>query len=597
MIDQLEMLSIILFFAFLNIMNQVKCQNINCTHPIYCGGVLLHDVQMFKVFKDDKTFVDMPLKRPPEDILLDYEKIRENITKERLTAFVEENFDDVGSEIVKYSPPDFKESPEFLNTIKDPKLRQFGSDINAIWKILGRKLNHTKPEDHYSTLSVKHPMVVPGSRFSAFYYWDSLFILKGLLISGMEETSKGIILNMLDIVEEYGFVPNGIRVYFLSRSQPPLLIQMFEEYLNYTNDVSILTEENLQILEKEYEWWMTNRVVTLEGTEQLNRYDANWNKPRPESYSADYETTQDPEVWNNLAAGAETGWDFSSRWFKDKNDLSTIQTKNIIPVDLNSFMYANEKILSSLYGSIGHSEKQKIYQAKAILRKELIDKYLWNEAKGMWYDYNFKTQTQNIEYYVSNYVPLYYDLGEDKNVNIDTNVLNYIGGIPISLFFNENSPEQWDFPNAWAPCTYFMIEGLAKLKDYADIAYVQAQRYIDNAYCSFKKTNRMIEKYDVTTLAKLANGGEYEVQFGFGWSNGVALYYLTKYGSFMRANSCFDYTIFIISIVTISVVFFVIFVVFLLVIDVLGTKKARENLRKTKSVPLIDPQMGDSLIE
>lgn len=44
-------------------------------------------------------------------------------------------------------------------------------------------------------------------------------------------------------------------------------------------------------------------------------------------------------LWHNLASAASSGWDFSSRWFKDGRNLTTCQTTLHLPTDLNSFLY------------------------------------------------------------------------------------------------------------------------------------------------------------------------------------------------------------------------------------------------------------------
>jgi len=100
--------------------------------------------------------------------------------------------------------------------------------LNKFWKELVRKV----PDDvfdapqRFSILRKKHPFVVPGGRFRESYYWDSYWIVLGLLACDMTLTAKGLVQNLLDDVSTYGFVPNGGRIYYLNRSQPPLLSDM-----------------------------------------------------------------------------------------------------------------------------------------------------------------------------------------------------------------------------------------------------------------------------------------------------------------------------------------------------------------------------------
>lgn len=70
-------------------------------------------------------------------------------------------------------------------------------------------------------------------------------------------------------------MPNGARIYYLNRSQPPLLAQMVKIYVQHTNDTDIL-ERALPLLVKEHEFWMTNRTVEVyinDETFLLNRYE------------------------------------------------------------------------------------------------------------------------------------------------------------------------------------------------------------------------------------------------------------------------------------------------------------------------------------
>jgi len=69
-------------------------------------------------------------------------------------------------------------------------------------------------------------VVIPGGRFRESYYWDSYWIVLGLLACDMKETARGLVQNLLDDVANFGFVPNGGRIYYLNRSQPPLLSEM-----------------------------------------------------------------------------------------------------------------------------------------------------------------------------------------------------------------------------------------------------------------------------------------------------------------------------------------------------------------------------------
>jgi neutral trehalase len=224
---------------------------------------------------------------------------------------------------------DWKTSIKLFEKIKDPELRAWSFVIHSKWQTLLRKVNYEKLCQGCvsSHLKLKYPFVIPGGRFREFYYWDTYWILHGLLISEMVDTAKGVLLNFLDIVDSLGYVPNGSRIYYLNRSQPPMLTQMISLYINRTGDLSIL-HQALPLLDKEYLFWMHFRAVEIPSLEDgfkhvLNRYYVDTTHPRPESHledtylAKDFDTdTQKLIFYKNVASAAESGWDFSSRWLR-----------------------------------------------------------------------------------------------------------------------------------------------------------------------------------------------------------------------------------------------------------------------------------------
>ncbi|ELW63221.1 Trehalase [Tupaia chinensis] len=350
-----------------------------CESQIYCFGELLHQVQMAKLYPDDKEFVDMPLSTAPDQVLRNFDRLVEahnySIPREQLQAFVHQHFQAKGQELQAWTPGDWKDSPKFLQKISDPKLRAWAGQLNQIWKKLGKKM---KPEvlshpERFSLIYSKQPFIVPGGRFVEFYYWDSYWVMEGLLLSEMAETVKGMLQNFLDLVQTYGHIPNGGRVYYLQRSQPPLLTLMMHLYLTHTGDIAFL-RENIETLALELNFWAQNRSISVDIEGQsyvLNRYYVPYGGPRPESYSKDTELADTlPEaarelLWAELKAGAESGWDFSSRWLvggPNPNALSSIRTSRLVPVDLNAFLCQAEALMSTFYTTLGscHSTPSEI---------------------------------------------------------------------------------------------------------------------------------------------------------------------------------------------------------------------------------------------
>ncbi|XP_017378952.1 trehalase isoform X1 [Cebus imitator] len=531
-----------------------------CESEIYCHGELLHQVQMAKLYQDDKQFVDMPLSVAPEQVLQTFTELsrihNHSIPREQLQAFVQEHFRAKGQELQPWTPADWKDSPQFLQKISDGKLRAWAGQLHQLWKKLGKKM---KPEvlshpERFSLIYSDHPFIVPGGRFVEFYYWDSYWVMEGLLLSEMAETVKGMLQNFLDLVKTYGHIPNGGRVYYLQRSQPPLLTLMMDRYLTHTNDTTFL-QENIETLALELDFWTKNRTVSVSvggKTYLLNRYYVPYGGPRPESYSKDAELANTlPEgdreaLWAELKAGAESGWDFSSRWLiggPNPNSLSSIRTSKLVPVDLNAFLCQAEELMSNFYSRLGNESQAMKYRTLRAQHLAALNAVLWDEEAGAWFDYDLENKKKNGEFYPSNLTPLwagcFSDPGmADKALKYleDSQILTYQYGIPTSL---QKTGQQWDFPNAWAPLQDLVIRGLAKaaLPRAQEVAFQLAQNWIRTNFDVYSRKSAMYEKYDISNGGQPGGGGEYEVQEGFGWTNGVVLMLLDRYGDRLTSGA------------------------------------------------------------
>uniref|UniRef100_A0A8C2MZT4 Trehalase n=1 Tax=Cricetulus griseus TaxID=10029 RepID=A0A8C2MZT4_CRIGR len=383
---------------------------------------------------------------------------------------------------------------------------------------------------------------------------DSYWVMEGLLLSEMASTVKGMLQNFLDLVETYGHIPNGGRVYYLQRSQPPLLTLMMDLYVTHTKDVSFL-QENIGTVASELDFWTVNRTITVNSggrSYNLNRYYVPYGGPRPESYSKDADLANTvPEgdreaLWTELKAGAESGWDFSSRWLvggPNPDSLSSIRTSKMVPVDLNAFLCQAEGLMSNFYSRLGNDTEATKYRNLRSQRLAAMEALLWDEQKGAWFDYDLEKGKKNLEFYPSNLTPLWTGCFSDPSVIDkalkyleDNQILTYQYGIPTSL---RNTGQQWDLPNAWAPLQDLVIRGLAKSDSprTREVAFQLAQNWIRTNFKVYSQTSAMYEKYDISNGGHPGGGGEYEVQEGFGWTNGLALVLLDHYGDQLTSGT------------------------------------------------------------
>jgi len=514
-----------------------------CFSEIYCEAEttdsLLHVVQMAKIYNDSKTFVDKALKSSPEDVLQNFNQLMQvtenNPTKKQIEAFVDDNFNEVpnnfdpqGSEFEEWKPSDWSEDIPLFDEITDPHYKSIAKDVHGRWKDLGRKIK-SDVKDHperYSLHYLPEPFIVPGGRFREMYYWDSYWTIQGLIVSNMPETVKGMLINFVQLIKDLGHIPNGNRIYYNKRSQPPLFISMVDAYFQAFNDKKFI-EDNIEYMEKEFLFWRTNRTKEItvgDKTFKLARYNVEVDDPRPESYREDYGDAQElatveerQEFYQNMKSGAESGWDYSSRWFfkedgSPSSELIDVQTRHIIPVDLNSYLCKNARILSDFYKILGQDQKAQEYANIFDDYVEAVDKVLWNQEEMVWLDFNTKTEMQNPNFYPSNVAPLWADCYKQTKLKerilavlkyIDgQKAFKYPGGVPTSM---SKSGEQWDLTNAWPPLQELIVTGLENTEEpkAIEIAKNLVHKWLYNVYESYDDSGqKMFEKYDVQRICQ-----------------------------------------------------------------------------------------------
>lgn len=480
-------------------------------------GELFERVQLNAIFEDGKTFPDCIPKRDLDEIQADYEKLK-NEKGFILKDFVIQNFD---------LPT---ESTTPLPVEKKPSAAEH---IESLWNYLTR---HTKPENS-SLIQLPKAYVVPGGRFRECYYWDSYFTMLGLKQSGRVDLIESMVENFAHLINTIGYIPNGNRTYFLGRSQPPFFSLMVR-LLNEVKTDSL--EKYLPELEKEYAFWMAGadqlspdnnsikRVVLLEDGSILNRYWDENDTPRPESYKEDVELShvskQKPQdLFRNLRAAAESGWDFSSRWFKEGEDFASTHTTEIIPVDLNCLIFHLEQTLCDAYQLSGNKSKMRAFVSLIKKRKHAIRSHCWNEIKSFYCDFDFVEKKIKSSLTLAGLFPLFFEVATPDQANETAKHVEFKflkpGGLTTTLI---KSGQQWDAPNGWAPLQWFSYKGLLNY-GFDELANQIKSKWLASNNAVFSKTGKMTEKYDVWNEQAEASGGEYPNQDGFGWTNGVYL--------------------------------------------------------------------------
>ena len=399
-----------------------------------------------------------------------------------------------------------------------PEGRTLEEHVEALWPVLTRAQTG---KARGSLLPLPEPYVVPGGRFREVYYWDAYFTMTGM---GAEhdETKRDMVANFANQIAAYGRVPNANRSYYLSRSQPPFFHMMVELIGNDAR------AEHVEALLAERTFWTSEeRAVTLPSGNAFSRYWDDRDAPRDESYRYDVETAaNDPRppaiVYRHLRAGAESGWDYSSRWFADGETLATVEAADVVPVDLYSVLVGlHEAVVAAcLIAADGCEDVVGESGASARRRASVADEF-WHDELGAFVDLNLDG-TQRGQVTAATVYPLFFGVATQAQADrVAETVRTHLlapGGL---LTTTARTGEQWDAPNGWAPLQWLAVIGFEQY-GHDDLAYEIARRWTSTVARGFCESGKLVEKYDVVDVRD-GGGGEYPTQDGFGWTNGVTM--------------------------------------------------------------------------
>src|SRR3984893_9221191 len=407
------------------------------------------------------------------------------------------------------------------------------------------------PEDPMSVkehglLYLPYPYVVPGGRFNEMYGWDSYFTQVGLVRDGEMALAKNMTDNFLYQIDHYGKILNANRTYYLSRSQPPFLTQMILNVYRKQHDIEWL-RSTVPAIEKYYRFWTEEPHVTKQTG--LSLYYDLGDGPAPEVLSGE----RDPQGRDHYDLVKEyyrthdvKDYDLGQYYDKKKDHLTELFYKgdrsmresgfdpsnrfgpfniDIIhfdPVCLNSLLYLMETDTAEILGILGRAREASIWTKRSEERKQSINRLMWDEKDGLYYDYNFAGNQLRRYPFVTTFYPLWVGVADRRQAaRIVANL--HLFERPVGPFTSTYvSGSQWDAPYGWAPTEMIAIQGLRRY-GYNKEADRVTTNFLSTILKEFIQHNTIVEKYDVERRESEVSAGlkfGYKSnEIGFGWTN------------------------------------------------------------------------------
>jgi alpha,alpha-trehalase len=408
----------------------------------------------------------------------------------------------IGARIPKNLPRLNRRKSSVLTAEDVAEAREY---IKGYWT----KLTRFHPKDDESLLGLPNKYLVPAYEeghefdFNELYYWDSYFMVQGMLDQDHKELVLGVLENLLYTYERFKVIPNASRTYLMGRSQPPFLSSfILDVYQTYGMDKKWL-KRAIKLAQAEYRTvWRghtkPNARLVYEG---LSRY-----------YDVNY--------LHDLAE-AESGWDYTPR-FNHK-------ALNYVPVDLNSLLYKYERDFAYVERILENEEEAQKWEQAAQHRKVTMNKLMWSELRGLYYDYNYVKEHRGNVSSLAAFYPLWAGLADEKQAARLVNSLKKFeqkGGLSTTDALQVGDlvpgamPSQWAYPNGWAPLHFVVVRGLQRY-GYHDEARRIANKWLKTNLDWFNKHHVFLEKYNVVQPGKPPAKGVYPSQTGFGWTNAV----------------------------------------------------------------------------
>ena len=311
--------------------------------------------------------------------------------------------------------------------------------------------------------------------FNELYYWDTFFTNEGLLLDGRVDLAKGNTDDILYMVDRFGYMFNGNRTWYASRSQPPYLSAMVRAVYRHVPDTAWLSGA-YDLLTREYDFWQTERITPC----GLNRYwcDApdtlvtEMIATAGKRLGDDFSSREDRVKFSlDCVAECESGWDFNPRFDRRCGDFC--------PLDLNAHLYRMEKDMAAFSRILGREDGR--WEEAAAKRKELILKYMYDPIRKQFFDWDY-VREQRSEVLSAAVFTLLFDGVLDSGDEVVAALESLETRYGLAVCANQPYPYQyqWSWPYSWPPEIFMAVKGLADYGFHAQ-ARSLAKKYIETA--------------------------------------------------------------------------------------------------------------------
>lgn len=383
------------------------------------------------------------------------------------------------------------------------------SYINDYWS----RLKRFHPHDDGTLVGLPRPYVIPsgnngqGFDFEELYYWDSYFIAQAFLGTPQHKLAQDMTDNLLYLMHRFGIIPNGGRSYLTSRSQPPILttliLQLYQENGNRE--------------------WLSEAITTAK--EEYRRVWLGISQPNWRQVFEGLSRYYDANMLNELAE-AESGWDMTSRF--DRRCL------DYIPVDLNALLYKYETDFAHVAMINFDTDEAQEWHKRANNRTKTMQKYLWDDKRGFFFDYNYRTGRRSQVWSLAGFYPMWAGMvsrHQAAHMVANLDKFELAGGLVTTAklpVIHSELPEQWAYPNGWAPLQMIVVEALERYGYHREAKRI-ARKWLRTNLEFFNAHGEFYEKYNVAHPAAEPSDGIYPAQRGFGWTNAVFVRFAALY--------------------------------------------------------------------